>query len=85
MSQDNFKITSRVQEVKQTSFPITSFIEHTCSSSQMLALCSITFYFMFTGIPSFQVAGELAYKEGTEVLKLNQQPMVQDSKAYPNR
>jgi len=51
----------------------------------MLALCSITFYFVFTGIPSFQVTGESSYNEGNEVLKLNQQPMVRGSKANPNR
>jgi len=53
--------------------------------THMLALCSITFYFVFTGIPSFQVTGESSYNEGNEVLKLNQQPMVRGSKANPNR
>jgi hypothetical protein len=51
----------------------------------MCLISSITVYFVFTGIPSFQVTGESAYNEGSEVLKLNQQPMARGSKANPNR
>jgi hypothetical protein len=53
--------------------------------SYMLALCSIKFSFVFPGIPSFQVTSKSAYSQGSEVLKLNQQPTVRGSRVNPNR
>ncbi|GFG32691.1 hypothetical protein Cfor_05158 [Coptotermes formosanus] len=37
------------------------------------------------GIPSFQVTSKSAYSQGSEVLKLNQQPTVRGSRVNPNR